>query len=49
MREHGMKWTEIADEMGLSEARICSYRVTLQRLEKEAKVAAKPIFYSVRG
>ena len=36
MRENGMKWMEIAREMGLSESRMCSYRVTLQRLDKES-------------
>jgi hypothetical protein len=35
-----MKWSDIASEMGVGEARMCSYRVTLQRAEKEAEVAA---------
>jgi hypothetical protein len=41
MREKGMKWAQIAREMGLTMGRMDSYRVTLQRLEKETELATK--------
>jgi hypothetical protein len=36
MREKGMNWKEIAREMGVSEGRMCSYRVGLKRVEGNA-------------
>jgi orotate phosphoribosyltransferase-like protein len=41
MRENGMKWSEIATEIALSESHVRNIWAYSQRLEKQAEVAAK--------
>jgi DNA-binding CsgD family transcriptional regulator len=41
LREKGLKWREVAREMGVSETRVASYRQGLRSAEREASLAQK--------